>query len=105
MSRRSRSREVNDVDAKGSGRQTVGGKYVFHHMIWGTRVLKAEDGAEDDPLLAALDPGTTAWPVHEVGRNADFFGLDSARLLQGGLESCLGFSASALQWTRHEGVP
>ena len=34
-------REVNDVDAKGSGRQTVGGKYVFHHMIWGTRVLKA----------------------------------------------------------------
>ena len=77
-------REVNDVDVKGSGRQTVGGKYVFHHMIWGTRVLKAEDGAEDDLLLAALDPGTTAWPVHEVGRNADFFGLDSARLLKAG---------------------
>ena len=35
-------------------------------------------------MLAALDPGTTAWPVHEVGRNADFFGLDSARLLKAG---------------------
>ena len=39
-------REVNDVDVNGSGRQTVGGKYVFHHMIWGTRVLKAQDGAK-----------------------------------------------------------
>jgi len=78
-------REVNDVDTKaGSGRQTVGGKYVFHHMIWGTRVLAAADGAADDPTLAALDPGTTAWPIHEVGRNADFFGLDAARLLKAG---------------------
>ena len=78
-------KEVNDVDTKGSGRQTVGGRYVFHHMIWGTRVVKDEDSsAEDDPTVALLNPGTTAWPVHEVGRNADFFGLDSARLLQAG---------------------
>lgn len=77
-------KEVNDVDVTGSGRQTVGGKYVFHHMIWGTRVMKAQDGSDADPVLAALDPGTTAWPVHEVGRNADFFGLDSARLLRAG---------------------
>src|SRR5690348_15370118 len=28
-------REVNDVPKDGSGRATVGGRYVFHHMIWG----------------------------------------------------------------------
>jgi len=77
-------KEVNDVDTRGSGRQTVGGRYVFHHMIWGTRVLTAQGSTEDDPTLAALDPGTTAWPIHEVGRNADFLGLDSARLLKAG---------------------
>ena len=52
-------------------------------MIWGTRVLKGAEDSEDDPTLALL-VGGTAWPVHEVGRNADFFGLDSARLLQAG---------------------
>ena len=31
-------KEVNDVDTKRPGRATVGGRYVFHHMIWGTRV-------------------------------------------------------------------
>jgi hypothetical protein len=77
-------KEVNDVDTRGSGRQTVGGRYVFHHMIWGTRVLTPQGSTEDDPILAALDPGTTAWPIHEVGRNADFLGLDSARLLKAG---------------------
>jgi mono/diheme cytochrome c family protein len=78
-------KEVNDVDTQGSGRHTVGGRYIVHHMIWGTRVLAGQDqSTEDDPTLASLDPGTTAWPVHEVGRNADFFGLDSARLLRAG---------------------
>jgi hypothetical protein len=29
--------EVNDVDNQaGTGRDTVGGRYIFHHMIWGT---------------------------------------------------------------------
>src|SRR6516162_3570754 len=33
-------KEVNDVDAQaGSGRATVGGRFVFHHMIWRTQVL------------------------------------------------------------------
>src|SRR5947208_2133962 len=31
-------REVNDIPRDGSGRSTVGGHYVFHHMIWSTRV-------------------------------------------------------------------
>jgi hypothetical protein len=79
-------KEVNDVDTKSSGgRQTVGGRYVFHHMIWNTRVMKDSDPTvEPDPTGLVLDPGATNWPVHEVGRNADFFGPDSARLLRAG---------------------
>ena len=29
-------KEVNDMPKDGSGRATVGGRYVFHHMIWST---------------------------------------------------------------------
>jgi mono/diheme cytochrome c family protein len=78
-------KEVNDVDSRaGSGRATVGGRYVYHHMIWGTKVLTdADKDREPDPTSSALfDDSTTFWPVHEVGRNADFFGPDSARLLR-----------------------
>jgi len=72
-------KEVNDVPTAGSGRHTVGGRFVFHHMIWSTRVLNDENPV--DPLAA--DDGTS-WPVHEVGREADFFDPRSARLLKAG---------------------
>ena len=55
-------KEVNDVDTKnGTGRATVGGRYVFHHMIWATRVLTDEDkNKEADPLSSILfDSGST----------------------------------------------
>ena len=32
-------KEVNDVPTAGNGRHTVGGRFVFHHMIWSTRIL------------------------------------------------------------------
>ena len=70
-------REVNDVlDAQGNaeGRETVGGRYVFHHMIWSTRVLDADLQSDDGTT-------STGWPVHEVGRNADVFDPEGARLL------------------------
>lgn len=70
-------KEVNDLPAR-SGDGTVGGRYVFHHLVWNTRV--PDDNASIDP--AAPGEGTTTWPVHEVGREADFFDLDSARLLK-----------------------
>jgi hypothetical protein len=75
-------KEVNDVDSSGSGRQTVGGRYVFHHMIWATRVLA--DGDESSTFDPTDVDGTTGWPVHEVGRNADFFDPRAARLLKAG---------------------
>jgi mono/diheme cytochrome c family protein len=64
-------REVNDIDPTDTGRQTVGGRYIFHHMIWGTRT-EAVEGAEAE---------RTGWPVHEVGRNPDIFDLEAGRLL------------------------
>jgi hypothetical protein len=75
-------KEFNDVDsAAGSGRATVGGRYVFHHMIWGTRVI--QEGQQQQGAFAGQITGDTlAWPVHEVGRNADFFDPRSARLLR-----------------------
>ena len=82
-------REVNDVSSSGTGRETVGGRYVFHHMIWNTRPLDDQQAVDPaDPFdLAALtgvSPGTTTWPVHEVGREPDFFDPKSARLLKAG---------------------
>ena len=69
--------EVNDVDFQaGTGRETVGGRYIFHHMIWST--------AEIDESGQRIDDTVTSWPVHEVGRNADIFDEDSGRLLRKG---------------------
>jgi mono/diheme cytochrome c family protein len=76
-------REVNDVPKDGSGRATVGGRYVFHHMIWSTRVASPKDDPND---LSAFAANGTSWPVHEVGRNADFFDPDAAPLLRAGSE-------------------
>jgi hypothetical protein len=79
-------REVNDVPNSGTGRATVGGRYVFHHMIWSTRVLS--EVPEDAELTAALVLGSndaiTPWPVHEVGRNPDVFDERAGRLLKAG---------------------
>ncbi len=64
-------REVNDVktDQEG-GRETVGGRYIVHHMIWRTQVPGSSE--------------RTSWPVHEVGRNPDIFDPSAGRLLKAG---------------------
>jgi hypothetical protein len=74
-------REVNDAGSTDSGRHTVGGRFVFHHMIWATRVLSDESAPVD--LVSAGDD-STSWPVHEVGREADYFDAKAARLLKAG---------------------
>ena len=69
-------REVNDYNpATSEGRETVGGRFIFHHMIYSTRVVDPEDGAAAP---------STQWPVHEVGRNPDIFDADGGRLLRAG---------------------
>lgn len=79
-------REINDVPTTGAGRDTVGGRYVFHHMIWSTRVLKdvPEDAELSEALLLLGNDAVTPWPVHEVGRNPDVFDERAGRLLKAG---------------------
>ncbi|MFP3948486.1 MAG: c-type cytochrome [Longimicrobiales bacterium] len=62
-------REINESVGEAT-RETVGGKYIVHHMIW--RTENPETG------------NTTSWPVHEVGRNPDLFDDDAGRLLRAG---------------------
>jgi hypothetical protein len=62
-------KEVNDLDRK-SERQTIGGRYTIHHLIWAVI-----GGGEGDGQ---------GWPIHEVGRNADFFDPEAGRLLKAG---------------------
>ena len=66
-------REVNDIP-KGGKTNTVGGRYAFHHMTYSSIVPGQRDSS------GAEETGT-AFPIHEVGRNADFFPPESGRLL------------------------
>ena len=70
-------REVNNVLDTEDSRETVGGRFVFHHMIWSTRVV----GGDSDQDEAQTRGTATSWPVHEVGRNADTFDPKAGRLL------------------------
>ena len=72
-------REVNNV-SNDSGRQTVGQRYVWHHLIWATAVLNGEE----DVLGQSIAEDAVGWPVHEVGRNADVFDPNAGRLLKAG---------------------
>jgi hypothetical protein len=79
-------KEVNDVPTRsGQNRATVGGRFVVHHMIWRTQVIDPNgENQPADQLSFLLDEEAVNWPVHEVGRNADFFDPKSARLLKAG---------------------
>ena len=65
-------REVNDIP--NGVTNTVGGKYVWHHMTYSS-VVQGQDNS------AAPEEGGTGWPIHEVGRNADIFAPEAGRLL------------------------
>ena len=65
---------------EGPRRDTVGGLFVVHHAVMDVVAPDAE--ADDGPRLGG-------WPVHEVGRNADFFDAEAGRLMQAG--SALAF--------------
>ena len=65
-------REFNDVPKDGAS-DTVGGRFVFHHMSYDSL---APDPVDGDPI--------TRWPTHEVGRNADVFPVEAGQLLPAG---------------------
>ncbi len=66
--------EVNDVSTGPAASDTVGGLFIFHHMIWRTEVLDEND--------AVVQGESVSWPVHEVGRNGDVFDPDAGPLLK-----------------------
>ena len=63
-------KEVND-SRNTPGRTTVGGLFVFHHAVMNV-------------VGGGGLPGGGAWPVHEVGRNADVFDTQAGKLLRAG---------------------
>jgi hypothetical protein len=64
-------KEVNDL-GKAADRPTIGGRFLVHHLIW----------AAIGDTTSRAEP--EAWPVHEVGRNADFFDPAAGKLLKAG---------------------
>jgi mono/diheme cytochrome c family protein len=78
-------KEVNDIP-KGGATNTVGGRYVFHHMTYSSVVQGDRDPGADE--------GSASWPIHEVGRNADLFPPEAGRLLAA--HSALALSAGHL---------
>jgi mono/diheme cytochrome c family protein len=77
-------REVNDIP-RGGTTQTVGGRYVFHHMTYSS-IIQGE--------RASTEEASSSWPIHEVGRNADVFPPEAGRLLQA--NSALSLAAGHL---------
>ncbi len=76
-------KEVNDVDTQNKDRQTVGGRYVWHHLIYRTQV-GLDTPVETAELDSSNADNVVGWPVHEVGRNPDYFDQKGARLLKKG---------------------
>ena len=77
-------REMNDIPPS-AGTDTVGGRYVFHHMTYSSGVLN-DDGTE------IVEETRVRWPIHEVGRNADIFPEKFGTLLQANSALHLGAS-------------
>ena len=75
-------KEVNDATVHNGGRDTVGGLFVWHHLIYRTQV--GLDYRPNDIELVAGSDNVVNWPVHEVGRNPDYFDPKSAVLLKKG---------------------
>jgi hypothetical protein len=100
-------KEVNDKDLSAS-RDTVGSRWSIHHMIWNAVDPNQPSAAEmaqlrkDDPdefrrVVAERSVGQGFWPVHEVGRNADYFDPKAGLRLKAG--SNLVFSSAHVHST------
>ena len=95
--------EMKEVNTKEKGtnaaRATVGSHFAIHHMIWSVvggeqQELDLEEIAglqEEDPeefqRLVVENTGQGFWPVHEVGRNADYFDPKAGHLVKAGSQA------------------
>ena len=99
-------KEVNNREPS-TARATVGSRFAIHHMIWNavndeqTSPEELERLREEDPeeyeRRAAEAAGQGFWPVHEVGRNADYFDPRAGQLLKAG--SRIAFTSAHLHST------
>ena len=70
-------KEINDMKSgETAGRQTVGGRFVIHHMTYSV-------GAQGATRVTGAG-GPTGFLPHEVGRNADIFADNAGRLMKSG---------------------
>ncbi len=99
-------KEINNREPS-TGRETVGAKWAIHHLVWNP-VSPDQPTAEEIERLRTEDPDeyqlvlaeTTTigfWPVHEVGRNADYFDPKAGPRLRAG--SKLAFTSAHLHST------
>ena len=93
-------KEINNAEPGATG-DTVGSRWTMHHMIWNTVQPDQPTGEEmerlqkEDPeefeRLRAENSDVGFWPVHEVGRNADYFDPQAGPRLRAG--SLINFSS------------
>ena len=100
-------KEINDREPS-SKRETVGSRWGIHHLVWNV-VHPEEYTLEELDALRVSDPEKYArvvssttneqgfWPVHEVGRNADYFDPKAGVLMRSG--SNIIFSSAHLHST------
>ena len=88
-------KEINDVDTKNATRSTVGGRYVVHHMIWSTQVLRRDRRARPGRAVREL---ARARGGSQPGR------LRSGRgqAAQGRLKHHVQLDPPTLEWQRHQ---
>jgi hypothetical protein len=73
--------ELSVPERESSGRQTIGGQAIFHHIGWTAVDSKGEPFPGES--VGGGEAGTS-WPTHEVGRNADIFDPAAGKLLRAG---------------------
>ena len=100
-------KEVNNREAAASSRATVGSQWAIHHLIWSV-VNPDQPTAEEIARLKKEDPeefkrvvseiaGQGFWPIHAVGRNADYFDPRAGLRLRAG--SKVSFTSAHLHST------
>ncbi len=100
-------KEINNVEPSG-GRDTVGSRWGIHHLVWNVihpdqytveelAELRRNDPDEYAEVVSSTTNEQGFWPVHEVGRNADYFDPKAGLLLRAG--SNIVFSSAHLHST------
>ena len=81
-------REVTDLIEGGAGRQTVGGRFIIHHMGFSAEEAGYQVDAESED--GNRTGASQVSGLHEVGRNEDVYDPEAGRLLKAGSKIVFG---------------